>query len=67
MPSVEVGTIREIQHRLSEEGFHVSTYALRQWIKVGTLPAVYAGNKALISYASVLNLLTGSSTTTATT
>ena len=62
MTPVEVGTIREIQKRLCNEGFRVSTYALRQWIKAGTLPAVYAGNKALISYSAVLNLLTGSTT-----
>lgn len=57
---VEVGTIREIQQRLSLEGFHVSSYALRRWVKEGRVPAVYTGNKALISYNSVLNLLTGS-------
>ena len=39
MALVEVGTIREIQQRLSEEGFHVSAYALRKWIKAGILPA----------------------------
>ena len=57
MTLVEVGTIREIQQRLSAEGFHVSTYALRQWIKAGILPAIYSGKKALISYTAVLNLL----------
>lgn len=57
MALVEVGTIREIQQRLSDEGFHVSAYALRQWIKAGILPAIYSGNKALISYTAVLNLL----------
>ena len=63
MTLVEVGTIREVQQRLSNEGFHISTYALRQWIKTGTLPAIYTGSKALISYASVLNLLSNNTTT----
>lgn len=62
MAPVEVGTIREIQSRLTNEGYRVSTYALRQWIKAGSLTAVYAGNKALISYVSVLNLLKGNTT-----
>ena len=64
MALVEVGTIREIQQRLSDEGFHVSAYALRQWIKAGILPAIYSGNKALISYTAVLNLLIVSTTAT---
>ncbi len=59
MTPVEVGTIREIQARLTAEGFHISTYALRMWIKDGTLPAIYAGTKALISYTVVVELLKG--------
>lgn len=65
MALVEVGTIREIQQRLSDEGFHVSTYALRKWIKTGILPAIYSGNKALISYTAVMKLLISSTSATA--
>lgn len=54
----EVGTIREIHERLMAEGFHVTQYALRLWIKQGLLPAIYTGNKALISYSKVISLLT---------
>ncbi|MBR2132560.1 MAG: hypothetical protein IJ955_08535 [Oscillospiraceae bacterium] len=53
----KVGTIRQIHRRLVQEGYGVSEYALRQWVKMGELPAVYAGNKALISYDNVLTLL----------
>lgn len=53
----KVGTIREIHQQLLHDGYRVSQYALRQWIKSGDIPAVYAGNKALISYCNVLNIL----------
>lgn len=53
----KVGTIRDIHKRLNCEGYHVSEHALRMWIKQGVLPAVYSGNKALIAYANVLELL----------
>ena len=54
---VEVGTIKEIHERLIAEGVRVSCYALRRWVKDGTIHAVYTGNKALISYASVHAML----------
>lgn len=54
---VQTGTIREVRQRLIENGFHVSEYALRRWIKTGVLPAAFAGNKALISYTNVIKLL----------
>lgn len=56
---VQTGTIREIHQRLVENGFLVSEYALRQWIKLGVLPAAFSGKKALISYANVIKLLEG--------
>lgn len=43
----EVGTIPQIHSRLLQEGFHVSEYALRIWVKQGLLPAVFTGNRAL--------------------
>lgn len=57
----KVGTIRQIHFRLIQNGYSISEYALRQWIKTGKLSAVYAGNKALISYDKVLELLIGAS------
>ena len=59
---IAVGTIRAIHIRLISEGFQVSEYALRLWIKQGILPAVYTGNKALISYQNVLAILNGGGT-----
>ena len=55
----EVGTIPQIPSRLLQEGFHVSEYALRIWVKQGLLPAVFTGNRALISYANAVRVLTG--------
>lgn len=54
---LKTGTIREICKKLAEDGFHVSEYAIRRWIKRGELPAAYAGKKALITYANVVKLL----------
>jgi hypothetical protein len=59
MQRCEIGTIRAIHQRLVNEGVLVSEYALRIWIKQGKLPAVYTGNKALISYANVMKVLSG--------
>lgn len=53
----ECGTIREIHKRLVSEGYHISEYALRLWIKQGILPYVLVGNKALIHYSNVINIL----------
>ena len=36
----EVGTIPQIHSRLLQEGFHVSEYALRIWVKQGLLPGL---------------------------
>ncbi len=58
----EVGTIRQVHQRLVSEGIMVSEHALRIWVKTGVLPVVYSGNKALISYSNVLNLVNASST-----
>ena len=60
----QVGTIREVHHRLMQEGYRVSECALRRWVKEGKLPAIHTGNKALISYNKVLEILEGISSTT---
>ena len=53
----QVGTIRQIHQRLHDEGFLISEYALRQWVKTGRLSAVFVGSKALISFDKVLEIL----------
>ena len=59
----KVGTIRQIHQRLIQEGYRVSECALRRWVKDGQLPAIRTGNKALISYDRVLEVLKGASVT----
>ena len=54
---VQVGTIREIHERLLNEGYNISAYRLRLWVKQGVLPAVQVGVKSLISYQNVLKIL----------
>lgn len=55
----KVGTIRQIHHQLVCNGYQVSEHALRLWIKQGSLPAVFSGTKALISYERVKDILDG--------
>ena len=55
----EFGSIRQIHQRLRAEGYALSEYALRQWVKTGRVPAVYSGTKAYITYASVLTVING--------
>ena len=57
MKHSDFGTIRVIRRRLVDEGYPISEYALRQWVKKGTLPAVYSGNRAFITYANVIKVL----------
>lgn len=58
----EFGSIRQIHQRLRGEGYALSEYALRQWVKTGRVPAVYSGTKAYIAYASVLAVINGDAT-----
>lgn len=57
----KVGTIRQIHQRLQDEGFFISEYTLRRWVKTGKLDAVFVGSKALISFDKVLDILNNSS------
>ena len=59
MQKLEFGSIRQIHERLIAEGYAISVYALRQWVKSGRIPAVYSGTKAYIRYDSVLAAISG--------
>ena len=58
----EFGSIRQIHQRLLAEGYALSEYCLRQWVKTGRVPAVYSGTKAYITYANVLAVINGDAT-----
>lgn len=60
-----VGSIRQIHQRLIKEGYEVSEYTLRRWIKEDIIPATYSGNKAIVSYTQVLKVLEGANATPA--
>lgn len=44
--------------RAREEGLPISEHALRNWIRLGKIPAVRAGNKQLVYYPNLINFLT---------
>lgn len=52
-----IGSINQIHNRLNEDGYAISKRLLRQFIESGQLPYVKSGNKYLINYDSVVNLL----------
>lgn len=54
----KVGTIKEIHQRLIDDGYHVTEYALRQWVKDGLIPSVRSGKKIFITFDHVVEFLT---------
>ncbi|MBQ8355684.1 MAG: hypothetical protein IJY40_08705 [Oscillospiraceae bacterium] len=50
-------TTRETVDRLREDGYRISEYALRSWIRTGAIPARQIGKKSLIYYPNVLAFL----------
>ena len=54
---LQVGTIRKICKQLNENGYHISEYTLRLWVKNAIIPAVFTGSRALISYDTVRRVL----------
>ena len=55
MPSVV--TVREAVKRAKQDGFPISEYTLRQWIKTGAIPVRNAGAKILIFYPNLVRYL----------
>ena len=53
----DVGSITRVQQKLAEDGYDISCYALRLWVKRGIIPAAYSGSKALISVSKVKSVL----------
>lgn len=52
-----VVTVREAVKRAKDEGFPVSEYTLRQWIRYGAIPVRQAGTKILIFYPNLVRYL----------
>lgn len=55
MPNVV--TVREAVKRAKQDGFPVSEYTLRQWIRTGVVPVRKAGTKILIFYPNLVRYL----------
>ena len=52
-------SIRDAVRRSKEDGIPISEYALRQWVRLGLIPAVSTGKKALIYYPNLVRYLQG--------
>lgn len=55
MPNVV--TVREAVKRAKQDGFPISEYTLRQWIRAGAIPVRKAGTKQLIFYPNLVRYL----------
>lgn len=55
----DVATINQTVARARDEGLGIPETALRRWVRDGSVPAVYAGKKALIYWPSLLAFLGG--------
>ena len=44
-------------NRLHSEGYNISEYALRQWIRSGAIPARKVGNSYLVYYPNLIKFL----------
>lgn len=53
----DIVTIREAVRRAKSDGFPVSEYTIRQWVRLGVLPVRMAGSKALLSYSNLISFL----------
>ncbi len=55
MPNVV--TVKEAVQRAKQEGYPISEYTLRQWIKTGQIPVRTIGAKVLIFYPNLTRYL----------
>lgn len=55
MPNVV--TVREAVRRAKQDGFPVSEYSLRHWIRTGAIPVRRTGRKILIFYPNLVRYL----------
>ena len=53
----DVLTIRNAVARAKAEGYPVSEYSLRAWVRTHQIPTVQAGNRVLLYYPNLLHFL----------
>lgn len=56
---METSRPRVITIKESTEKYDLKAYTVRQWVKSGMLPAIYAGRKIFISEQILINFLNG--------
>ena len=55
--SCTIGSINQIHKQLNENGYAISRRFLRQLVDDGQLPVMRSGNKVLLNYDTVVELL----------
>lgn len=55
--SCTIGSINQIHRQLNENGYAISRRFLRRLVDDGQLPVMRSGNKVLLNYDSVVELL----------
>lgn len=55
--SCNIGSINQIHKRLNDNGYFISLRMLRRMVADGVLPFIPSGNKKLINYDTVVELL----------
>ena len=51
-------TVREALLRAKADGYPISEYSLRRWLKAGDIPCRKAGTKTLIYYPHIITFFT---------
>lgn len=58
----QMHTISGTVQRAKLEGFPISEYTLRRWVRSGQIPSIRAGQKYLIFWPNLLSFLCGGTT-----
>lgn len=53
----EYGSIRVMARRCKREGVPLAECAIRRLVKEGAIPAIYIGNKAILSWGNVIGIV----------
>ena len=55
---LNVMTVQQVVARAKEEGYPISEFSLRRWLRTGEVPCRMAGKKCLIYYPNLIAFLT---------
>lgn len=57
MPATKTVTVKEAVPRANADGYYVTEYALRHWIRIGAIPVRKVGQKQLLYYPNLIRFL----------